>query len=243
MKFRIKLSNGAETTLQNDPKWTKQVSDNQRRNFNHTFFKDTAVIAHHGVKGMQWGVHNEETKQKYGETGAGLEGGGGGMLQDEENEEGQEKEENMSEFDRDMARVEANPDLNTDLHRQMKEFEEDSGDHVLHQGGQGSGDGNMFDSQYYYYYSGEKGLLGRNKLKKIHRKAVEDGNFNGEYTILKNRDTGRTEYNDNTEKKEPVYESYEAGTTKKRKTSSVPYSKRNPGAEEDSKNRKVANWS
>lgn len=28
-----------------------------------------AYLAHHGIKGMHWGVHNEETKQKYGEVG------------------------------------------------------------------------------------------------------------------------------------------------------------------------------
>lgn len=45
-----------------------------------------AYLAHHGVKGMHWGVRSAETMAKYGMKGEG--GGGGGVVDDEENEEG-----------------------------------------------------------------------------------------------------------------------------------------------------------
>lgn len=39
---------------------------------------DDDCLAHYGVKGMKWGVWNDETKRKYGElTGSGGGGGGG----------------------------------------------------------------------------------------------------------------------------------------------------------------------
>lgn len=52
-----------------------------------TFDDESEVyLAHHGVKGMHWGVRNAETTAKYGANGGG--GGGGGVNDDEENEEG-----------------------------------------------------------------------------------------------------------------------------------------------------------
>ena len=58
----------------------------------------SAFLAHHGVKGMKWGVHNEETQQKYGETGAGLAGGGGAVSEDDKdvNSDESRKKENQS---------------------------------------------------------------------------------------------------------------------------------------------------
>lgn len=42
-----------------------------------------AFLAHYGTKGMQWGVHNDETKRKYGELQA---AGGGGIGSDEDDD-------------------------------------------------------------------------------------------------------------------------------------------------------------
>lgn len=60
-----------------------------------SLFEDdsSAYLSHYGVKGMKWGVWNEETKARrlgFNPTEAG-EGGGGGILLDEQNEE-EEKE-------------------------------------------------------------------------------------------------------------------------------------------------------
>ena len=44
-----------------------------------------AYLAHHGVKGMHWGVRNAETMARYASKSA--EGGGGGVVDDEEDEE------------------------------------------------------------------------------------------------------------------------------------------------------------
>lgn len=38
-----------------------------------------AFLAHHGVKGMKWGVWNDETQRKYGEISGEGGGGGGGI--------------------------------------------------------------------------------------------------------------------------------------------------------------------
>lgn len=45
---------------------------------------DKNFLAHHGLKGMKWGVHNEETKLKYGEISSLKGGGGGGSDEDSE---------------------------------------------------------------------------------------------------------------------------------------------------------------
>ena len=42
-----------------------------------------AFLAHHGIKGMRWGVWNEETQQKYGMNAP--SGGGGTVNDDEDN--------------------------------------------------------------------------------------------------------------------------------------------------------------
>lgn len=55
--------------------------------FKATLSDEEAFLAHHGTKGMKWGVHNDETKRKYGELGAGAAAGGGVPLEDEEEEE------------------------------------------------------------------------------------------------------------------------------------------------------------
>ena len=43
-----------------------------------------AYLSHHGIKGMKWGVWNEETKQRYMAGNADLGGGGGGVADEEE---------------------------------------------------------------------------------------------------------------------------------------------------------------
>ncbi len=41
-------------------------------------------LAHHGTKGMKWGVWNDETKRKYGVLSKSVAGGGGGGSDDDE---------------------------------------------------------------------------------------------------------------------------------------------------------------
>lgn len=54
--------------------------------FLFTFQDGSKVLAHYGIKGMKWGVHNEDTKQKYGEAGSAssFAGGGGSLNEDDE---------------------------------------------------------------------------------------------------------------------------------------------------------------
>lgn len=115
MDFRVRKDDGSDILLHSTSQWNKKIYDERKRNVNPTFFKKTQVLAHHGVKGMKWSVHNEETKQKYGETGAGLEGGGGGMLPEDEEiylqSDESRKEENQGV-------------LSPDQIQQMKECEE-----------------------------------------------------------------------------------------------------------------------
>jgi hypothetical protein len=81
-----------------------KVSDNPR----HTFFgSKSTTLAHHGVKGMHWGVHNEETQQKYGE----IAGGAGGVKEDDETDEN-EKNPDSPDYvpkDKDINVVEGKP--------------------------------------------------------------------------------------------------------------------------------------
>ena len=60
--------------------------------YKFTFEDGSEVLAHHGVKGMKWGVRNAETLAKYGLSGVGksVEGGGGGggiVIEDEDDTE------------------------------------------------------------------------------------------------------------------------------------------------------------
>jgi hypothetical protein len=47
--------------------------------YKFTFEDGSEAIAHHGVKGMKWGVRNAETLAKYGLKNANAAGGGGGV--------------------------------------------------------------------------------------------------------------------------------------------------------------------
>lgn len=47
--------------------------------YKFTFEDGSEAIAHHGVKGMKWGVRNAETLAKYGLKNANAAGGGGGI--------------------------------------------------------------------------------------------------------------------------------------------------------------------
>ena len=64
----------------------------------------TGYLAHYGVKGMKWGIWNEDTAKRYGSSGLGIDvaSGGGGMLPEKENE--------MTE-DEDMAEINKSYDL------------------------------------------------------------------------------------------------------------------------------------
>lgn len=50
-------------------------------------FDKDAYLRHHGVKGQKWGVHNDETKRKYGELAGGVPAGGGSADDDEEKDD------------------------------------------------------------------------------------------------------------------------------------------------------------
>lgn len=62
-----------------------------RNDYKLTFEDGSEAIAHHGVKGMKWGVWNMETRLKYQGTGKeprkAAEGGGGGVSPEEEKED------------------------------------------------------------------------------------------------------------------------------------------------------------
>ena len=51
--------------------------------FKFTFADGSEALAHHGVKGMKWGVRNAETLAKYGLTNTSGAGGGGGVSLDD----------------------------------------------------------------------------------------------------------------------------------------------------------------
>ena len=59
-----------------------------------TMLDGSKFLVHHGVKGMHWGVHNEETRRKYGELSAGGGGAGGG----EEDEETKKRKAELKEL-------------------------------------------------------------------------------------------------------------------------------------------------
>jgi len=65
MKFKLKRTDGSATLLHSTPQWNKKVYDDGKKNVDRTFFGKTKVLAHHGVQGMKWGVHNEETQRRY----------------------------------------------------------------------------------------------------------------------------------------------------------------------------------
>lgn len=54
--------------------------------YKFTFEDGSEAIAHHGVKGMKWGVRNAETLAKYGLKNADAAGGGGRVPLDEDEE-------------------------------------------------------------------------------------------------------------------------------------------------------------
>lgn len=54
-----------------------------------------AILTHHGVKGMHWGIWNPETRDRYTEEGRMPPAGGGGSDEDEEEKKRRSKEYQM----------------------------------------------------------------------------------------------------------------------------------------------------
>ena len=199
MKFRVRRTDGRDALLHSTSEWTQRRSTNQRSNFDHTFFKDTPVIVHHGVKGMKWGVHNEETQQKYGETGAGLAGGGGAVSEDDEdvNSDESRKKENQGI-------------LSPDQIQQMKEFEERTDGAGIWQEDKTDFFGNKTGEKKYYYKNKYD-----HKAYPLDEKTVKDGKFNSEVSIVEDR-RGDRRWDEGKDDWVYDYETVEVDKTKKR---------------------------
>ena len=69
--------------------------------YKFTFEDGTETLAHHGVKGMKWGVRNAETLARYSANG---EGGGGGAVTDDD-----EKTEERVDWYKEIADIANDP--------------------------------------------------------------------------------------------------------------------------------------
>lgn len=76
-----------------------------------------AILTHHGVKGMHWGIWNPETRARYTEEGRMPPAGGGGSDEDEEEKKRQEEHEQELRDKREMY---------TERKRRSKEYHMES---------------------------------------------------------------------------------------------------------------------
>lgn len=117
-----------------------------------------AYLSHHGVKGMKWGVWNEETQEKYGSSSP---SGGGAVINDDED----------------------NADLTDEQKKERQWIDDNIGDieYSVHREASNPLDG-MFGNYTKIYYT-YKGYDKDGKAHDLSSDVVEKGTFSREHNL------------------------------------------------------------